>query len=165
MNYMKGHRQDRLSVAHRDLRLSAMAMAPFICPDNDVLSPTYKDSPIKGVYRMISYNTASLFLHNTYRFLKNDKAHGGTYVPMINKVGLTSAKLFLSDGGKYCADGTTPPDYNESFNPTSSSNPQGDLSSDFADEGPMSTYSKAFVRTIRHSLFNETWGTKVGMAF
>jgi prepilin-type N-terminal cleavage/methylation domain-containing protein/prepilin-type processing-associated H-X9-DG protein len=105
---------------------------PFVCPENDLICPPYSGSPIKVVTKMISYNTANFFLQGS-GFLGNST----TYIPKITKVGASSQKIFMSDGGRW-TDGTTAPDYNETYSPSVASN-------DYSDYGVMDAFSRAFL--------------------
>jgi prepilin-type N-terminal cleavage/methylation domain-containing protein/prepilin-type processing-associated H-X9-DG protein len=107
---------------------------PFVCPENDIISPAYSASPIKVSTPMISYNTGTFFMEPS-SFVGTDK---NGYAPKVTKVGSASLKVFICDGGRFARDDVSPPDYNESWNASPTAN-------DYADYGPEDAFSDAFL--------------------
>jgi prepilin-type processing-associated H-X9-DG protein len=140
---MKANFDTKSSLPDRTIRFQYLCTyKPFVCPENDIISPSYSASPIKPSTQMISYNT-NLYLLEHLPFNSVDEGAwcAGNGVPRISNVGTTSLKAFMFDGGKYCSDDVSPPDYNEGYAASETAN-------DYADYGPASRYSRAFGTTL-----------------
>jgi prepilin-type processing-associated H-X9-DG protein len=124
----------------------------FTCPENQFLSPEYNVST-GLVIRMPSYVTSMLFLlENPPKTKKGSVSDSdfqqyvnfayytlpGGYAPKLNKVGPSSAKIYIADGAKYSRP-DTPPDYDVTWY---SDNPGGT----FSDYGAYAEYSSAMNR-------------------
>jgi prepilin-type processing-associated H-X9-DG protein len=124
------------TLQHRTIRFQYLCnYKPFVCPDNDIISPAYSASPIKPSTKMISYYTTTAFLEVPGFGITN--AYG--YSPKVTKVGDSSEKIYMSDGARWCDDNATPPDYNESFTASDSGN-------DYSDWGAVDHFSRSFLR-------------------
>lgn len=121
---------------------------PFQCPDNDVAMAAYSGSPVKVTTKMISYITAAGF---QYAKLPPGTAADvsryqsfidtGSFMPKITAVGVSSTKIFMTDGAKWTNNDTTAPDYNLGFD-NSGSSPGGH----YADFGPWDAFTRSFLR-------------------
>ena len=108
------------------------------------MAAPYSGSPIKVTTKMVSYNTASLFqyVYGSGHVSKyQDFINTGAYRPNLNKVGSASEKIFIADGARWTNGDTSPPDYNLGFD-NSADSPGGH----YADYGPWSAYSRAYLR-------------------
>jgi len=137
------------TVASRTSRFNFLSTyAPFQCPENDIVVAPYSGSPITIVTQMVSYNTASIFLY------KYDGSGGssdpdhlstqpwvntGTYYPNTGHIGISSDKIFIADGARWCETSGPAPDYNLGYN-NSGSSPGGQ----YADYGPWDLDTRAF---------------------
>jgi len=131
---MKATFNTKKTLADRTQRFQFLCTyKPFVCPENDIISPSFSASPIKVATPMISYNTASFFMQAT------DFIHTDTlgYKAHLNQVGLASIKVYMCDGGRWCQDDFTPPDFNESYNASI-------LANDYSDFGAPDFFSRAF---------------------
>lgn len=135
----------------RDRLLALNKHKVFHCPENDTVA-TPAGGPNFNFIRMISYNTASLFLsirgnatdfHSTVTPGWVDLAD---YRPRVDKVGAESTKIYIADGGRwyngtkqYASSGSTIT-YNFSYLQT------GSHGGAYADFGPWSAYTRAYKR-------------------
>jgi prepilin-type N-terminal cleavage/methylation domain-containing protein/prepilin-type processing-associated H-X9-DG protein len=118
---------------------------PFQCPDNDVPMAAFSGSPIKVTTKMISYITAANFQYaygtghvSQYQSFIDT----GSYRPKITAVGVSSSKIFMSDGARWTNNDTAAPDYNLGFD-NSGTSPGGQ----YADDGPWSAFSRSFLHS------------------
>ena len=115
----------------------------FQCPENDIVVAPYSGSPVVITTKMLSYNTAVMFriMRRRRCFAISNFIDTPGYVPNIGNVGDSSTKIFCSDGARWCTTDGTPPDYNLGWD-NSGSSPGGQ----YADYGPWSAYTRAFLR-------------------
>jgi prepilin-type N-terminal cleavage/methylation domain-containing protein/prepilin-type processing-associated H-X9-DG protein len=136
------------SLASRANRYVALTNL-FLCPENNIKAAGYSASPITVTTAMLSFNTALMFQYAysttaTDLSLYQSYIDTGSYQPRISQVGMTSAKIFLSDGARWTQDDASPPDYDLVWDGTDPRNksPGGA----YADYGPWSQYSRSFLR-------------------
>jgi prepilin-type N-terminal cleavage/methylation domain-containing protein/prepilin-type processing-associated H-X9-DG protein len=127
------------TLADRTSRFDFLCNYPvFQCPENEILSASFSGSPVTPTEKMISYNTSLWFQEtNADQTFINE----GTYFPKITKVGETSLKVFMSDGGRWCDNDTVAPNYNLACQ--GGGTPGGV----YADYGPYDANSRAFLQT------------------
>jgi len=129
----------------------------FQCPENQFLAIDYTtDGTTFGSITdvMPSYIVAEDFLllplpkgakdtipirYGKFESGFNDFILPDNYLPKLNKVGISSQKIFISDGGKY-SDATSPPNYVMSY---SAGGTEGGA---YADYGAFDYYSRALCR-------------------
>jgi len=133
------------SLADRTDRFNFLCNYPaFQCPENDIIAAAYSGSPVKVTTKMVSYNTAAMFL---YAYGPGDVSKfqsfidTGEYRPKVTSTGSASEKIFMSDGARWSNGDTAPPDYNLGWD-NSGSSPGGH----YADYGPWSAFSRSFLR-------------------
>ncbi|MDB5323671.1 MAG: type secretion system protein [Phycisphaerales bacterium] len=120
---------------------------PFQCPDNDVPMAAFSTSPVKVTTKMISYITAANFQY-AYQKPSPDISRfqgfidTGSYRPKITAVGVSSSKIFMSDGARWTNNDTSAPDYNLGYD-NSGTSPGGQ----YADDGPWSAFTRSFLHT------------------
>jgi prepilin-type processing-associated H-X9-DG protein len=147
---------DDPSQAGRAARYSQLARyAPFQCPENQFLSAPFQTGTKFTTELMGSYNTAMVFLFmNTTETgpygLKsgattNQRIFGATfynpptgYAPKLNRIGISSEKIYIADGARYSQAGT-PPDYDTSV--------FGSTGGAYSDVGAYSSFSHSWDRT------------------
>ncbi|HET6248150.1 MAG TPA: type II secretion system protein [Tepidisphaeraceae bacterium] len=133
------------STASRTSRFNYLCNYPiFQCPENDIIVAPYSGSPIRVSTKMLSYDTACMFLYeygdgdvSKYQNFINTPG----YTPNIGNVGNTTDKIFAFDGARWCSADGTPPDYNLGWD-NSGSSPGGH----YSDYGPWSAYTRSFLR-------------------
>ena len=117
----------------------------FICPSNESLAGPF--GSLKASYdRMISYNTAALFLLNpagtggsnfvTQAFADCTPPTG--YSPKIEAIGDATGKIYIADGARF-ANSTTPPDIDLSY--------AGSGGGAFSDVGAFTAQSRSWDRS------------------
>lgn len=123
----------------------------FICPSNDILAGPYpsSNSAIQAlVGRLPSYNTAMMFQLMpggtggtngvTQAYASDLCSPPPGYVPKLNRVGITSDKIYIADGAHYSST-TVPPDIDLAY--TSS------LGNCMSDIGAFTTTTKSWDRS------------------
>jgi len=133
---MKASYDTKGTIADRTARYDFLAnYPPFLCRDNDILTAAFGGSPVKITTKMLSYNAALMF-----QYAKGDQPYIdiGDYSPKITKVGNTSLKIFVADGGKW-TNSDAAPDYNLAID--GGGTPGGQ----FADYGPWSAFSRSYL--------------------
>jgi prepilin-type N-terminal cleavage/methylation domain-containing protein/prepilin-type processing-associated H-X9-DG protein len=121
---------------------------PFQCPDNDVPMAAFSTSPVKLTTKMVSYVTASMFQYaystDTTKHISQYQKYidSGSYRPKITAIGVSSSKIFMSDGARFAINDTTAPDYNLGYD-NSGTSPGGH----YADWGPWSANTRSFLRS------------------
>ncbi len=138
------------SLTSRTSRFDTLCRLPvFGCPENDIIVAPYSGSPVRIATQMLSYNTANMFL------FKNPKAGAEAdlnttqdfiptpgYFPSIMQVGDGASKIYIADGARWVSADNVAPDYNLTWNDTPGPSPGGV----FADYGPWSAFSRAYLR-------------------
>ena len=133
------------SIASRTARFAFLcAYRPFQCPEVQFDEAPYGASPITVTVKQLPYVTAAMF---QYRYGTGDVSkyqnyiQTGNYAPKLTEIGDAATKIFISDGCRWMSADNTPPDYNLGWD-NSGSSPGGQ----YADYGPWSAFSRAFLR-------------------
>lgn len=138
------------TLADRLQRFETLRGHPALsCPGNDLTAFAFTGSggPAAPVGPMVSYNTASQFhLAPAGGGGVVGVTHGSpsatapqTYAPRIDKVGLTSEKIFIADGSRY-ATSSVAPDFDLSY--------RGSGGGAFSDFGAFTKASRSWDRSV-----------------
>lgn len=127
---------------------------PFLCPSNPYIAPWF-DGPQAGAGPLVSYNTVRYMLmmnsdvSTDSSHVVGDQIYNNSheqkipprYVPMLDRIGDSSRKVFCADGGRYSTviDG---PDYDLKARAL--------WGGSFSDVGPYSTFTRSWDRSGRN---------------
>jgi prepilin-type N-terminal cleavage/methylation domain-containing protein/prepilin-type processing-associated H-X9-DG protein len=141
--------------AARGKRLEFLVKLPqFTCPENQFLMTPFPADANFTTLPFSSYCTAVtfLYLYNNTKLPQGTSTKSGLilapsggfnnpspdYAPKLNKIGITSEKIYIADGARFATYNTTP-DYDWAYNAGSGSM--------FSDVGGYDKFSRAWDRT------------------
>ena len=138
------------TIADRQERFLSLINDPlFTCPDNDIIATPYTGDGGPGfpTSRWISYSTALPFLVLSFdpkqagetgrTRARSEYSPPAGYFPKINRIGPSSQKIYIADGGRYC-DGNQPPTMNLHY--------QATHGGAYSDRGAWTAWSRAWDR-------------------